>query len=496
MSRYTRARPGDEEEPSQLDHAAFTLKGWSIVHHLEADRKRYQEINVNSNGKTGVSTTRWLTELGSKPNEEKKAMSSISFTQRELGGPETDIARFMVVGLALDQDQLNKSSMDLKDTVGKRIIGQTLPDNQHYLHRKGNTPVYYVVSPIKSGQQQASFGVLLNPSRGLRQAYVIKQDDVFFFDEFRDESTNINDRRGGWSAKVLEQVNHNVGELPATEKQQRFKRARDQTKLILEPKVSFANELLLLTALWKEFKQPWVLQEMVDLIEMVETQPGCKKAANEIMNKFLNFEEQFTMEDAEGMSMEYLEMWPESGETVDPDYLVYLRSAISKSELDFEQQDLRGFIAQGMYELRSAGSEEIKRWQPQEWQSLVKRTHDIAKLHEPFAYKSMPSIPADHDNAILKALYVKLREIKAASSDFDHKLKEQFGDAAVVGSSTDVWANYANSCDVDQSKVMFNGMARFMAARMKQSSKSTGDQIALLTDMMEKAGLQQQEEEE
>jgi hypothetical protein len=86
------------------------------------------------------------------------------------------------------------------------------------------------------------FFVLIDPKYGLGHPYNVAQKDIFFFHEFSDETTSTKGRRTSWNELVRAQSVQVTDDTILTEKQPKFKRARDTSKIICAPEKSFATD--------------------------------------------------------------------------------------------------------------------------------------------------------------------------------------------------------------------------------------------------------------
>lgn len=303
------------EAEKQLEDSAFTIKGWCLIHDIK-HRTKYQEINAYSVKTAGISTIQWERELGDKPGNGPKARPSVSYTQRELGEAEDISARFLVVGLALPQAQLERMDIHLSQSAGRGKIGLEKPDAEFTIDLDEEDSAFLVVAPVRANQTHTQYGVILNPNEGLCTPYLIRLDDVLFFDEFRNGSTSVAERRRQWSAGVLERCKIDGEELPGAEEEERFSGDYDPTKLIVEPS------------------------------DAIETRDD--EASNYSMRKFLDLGELFDGQDATGFVDAFKKMWPEV-EGIDRTSVLLLRKAMQAADGELEHAHLRGYVAEGVY---------------------------------------------------------------------------------------------------------------------------------------------------
>jgi len=87
--------------------------------------------------------------------------------------------------------------------------------------------------------------VLLKPRKGICTPYQISVDYVSYRHEYKDATTAIIPRGPTWNKHVAAQtVRSRMSGKAPSEKQERFKQARDTTKNVVEPRQSFATEMI------------------------------------------------------------------------------------------------------------------------------------------------------------------------------------------------------------------------------------------------------------
>lgn len=100
-----------------------------------------------------------------------------------------------------------------------------------------------------------------------------------------------------------------TAEIPS-EKQQRYKRAKDTTKLVLEPGMSLVNELATLSLSYDRYRQPWHLKELRSVLEEVQEDLRFQPLPTYWgIRKFADLGEVLTEEDAEKVVDDVQELW-------------------------------------------------------------------------------------------------------------------------------------------------------------------------------------------
>ncbi|OCK91235.1 uncharacterized protein K441DRAFT_698536 [Cenococcum geophilum 1.58] len=132
---------------------------------------------------------------------------------------------------------------------------------------------------------------------GVFTPYSVGQKDVFYLPQYRDNTTSKN-RGPAWNRLFLKASVRL--QTDCSEKQAKYKRARDNIRLVLEPEQSFANEVLCLTRGYEASKRPWFLSELAQILD--ESKEALKYAPPlaSALRKFTRIDEK----DAEGVLQE------------------------------------------------------------------------------------------------------------------------------------------------------------------------------------------------
>ncbi len=160
--------------------------------------------------------------------------------------------------------------------------------------------------------------VLLKPKTGLCTPHTVSQIEVFFLKDFRENVGQFKLRGPAWSKLVSDVALSfaQTAEIPSA-KQQRYRRAKDITKLVLEPGMSFINELVALTLSFERYRQPWHLQELRSVLEVVQEDIRFQPMpAYWGLRKFADLGEVLTEEDAEKVVEDVQDLWKDVAVTV------------------------------------------------------------------------------------------------------------------------------------------------------------------------------------
>ena len=133
-----------------------------------------------------------------------------------------------------------------------------------------NLPLLAITKILETRPEAIQLWVLLRPQQGLCTPFQGAQRIVFYRHEFRDATTVLNYRGSNWNKlATLQSVCPGSSKTPSA-KQERFKRVRDTSKVILEPNISFSNEILCLTMSFKTSRDPWFLKELQNMLTQMD----------------------------------------------------------------------------------------------------------------------------------------------------------------------------------------------------------------------------------
>jgi hypothetical protein len=343
MSRRQRhGGAGVSEPPTQIADLAFNIRGRALEDGL---RERRENEVINAYSPVAVIFTTAVKSLSKA--EEEVWRESLAFTPRELGGIEAGLRSYLVVGYALREPPPSTLTAS-KESKEQRPVGVVCPDS---VIAWAESNVIYVVSEIlQAPNQGVQLWALLKPNHGVCTPYQIGQDAVFYRWEFRDASTSIKARGVNWNRLVTNQaVRPGFGSRLPGAKQERYARARDTTRLIVEPQQSLTNECSMLILAFRKNKDKWFLTELQDVLTEVEGDLRYRSPpTNRALRLFVEGEEELSAEVASDFVDEMQGQWPEV-EDVAVDRVIRLKQGMIQSGIRFEYRLLRGFVAEAMY---------------------------------------------------------------------------------------------------------------------------------------------------
>lgn len=195
--------------------------------------------------------------------------------------------------------------------------------------------------------------------------------------------------------------------------------------------MSLVNELAALNLSFERYKQPWHLQELRSVLEVVQEDIRFQPMpAYWDLRKFADLGEVLTEEDAEKVVEDVQDLWKDVADVTVPAVL-QLKEGLVAGQTFLSFRYLRGFIAQGCFALTKV---ETKGKTP----DLVKLTKNTLERTERIM-GPVESIVTDNEGALLAAITAKVTEIKEAGKRFDLGVKQIAGDAGPDATLVDIW---------------------------------------------------------
>lgn len=465
MSRRTETTAGPNRV--QIKELAFNTNGHAIYD--PCPNRNINEVILCFEHK---STLPIYTTITRATKENKPVFrESLAYTERELGDLEPGLAKFLVVGYAI-QEHLDEHDVKAPEHRKQKGTGFEVPKKVISIGEK--IPFLVVAEIVPSQAEGLQLWALLCPKNGICTPYQISQSRVFYRFEFRDATTSIKERATQWG-RLITAISVRPGEGGLSAKQERLKKARDTSKVVLEPDQSFIVELLCLLKAFNKSRDPWHLNEFQKVLKAADEDINLRPLPKNIgLRKFVEDGSQFDVADAQMVVEEVAEQWPEV-EDVNVDSVQMLKKAIQDGAGTYlEYRFLRGFLAEGCYRI-SIGDEVDT--------AMVCRI--IGTLKRTTPQWTLP-ISTDQDNILFSVILAKLKEIYAAGQKFDVELEKICGDAALYDGPHDAWESYSRSPDTDHAKLAFFGVVRYVIKALKEKIHGTDKMVAELVDVLER----------
>jgi hypothetical protein len=314
----------------------------------------------------------------------------------------------------------------------------------------------------------------------------VARAEVFYFHEFRDDATSTAGRKSSWNNLVLVKswvVDEAKKHL--SEKQIRYKRACDTTKIIIEPSQSFANDLVALTAELSINPSLYIVKELKRLKLTDEDLEYRPLLSNRNLHKILNRNEKvlvgFGYDEAKGLVAEVKTLWPEIPLT--PDAVLQLKQGLEESLMAVEYRHLRGFLFHAAKKLaRRPG---LDRTHVGALKQLVEDARDEVRDIIGSAPPSSLSIERDACRAFLSAMIHKLKQISLVGQQYSEKIRAVNGDQISQATLPGIWETFKEAMDVDTAKLLLGQALRYLAPEMINKKDATADMVDELTEELE-----------
>jgi cytochrome c556 len=260
----------------------------------------------------------------------------------------------------------------------------------------------------------------------------------------------------------------------ASKKQAKYKRARDNIRLVLEPEQSFANEVLCLARGYEASKNPWFLSELIQILDEADEDLKYAPPLASALGKFTRIDavDEFDEFDAEGVLQELSDLRPEQeilGLTVGG--ILETHKALHKSHIVLEYRHLESFLVESLFRLSREGSLNVE---------------EVLATVERMLGKRNPREINDSDTTMLSTIRQKLVEMVEAAKVFDGKLKEVAGDQGMETSLADIWSSYSDIADTDATRAAFMGVVKLFAAALRQKEQGLANMASDLLEVLDK----------
>ena len=414
-SRRARAAAKGEPAPAeQIEGYVFNVFGWAMQ--IPADEPVFAggTMIINAYEPSGTPWEKGIVAM--QKNGEVPFRSSLSLTPRESDDSEEGgVQRYLLVGITctdLEPEHFKKHKSQMK----QKPVGTHLdPDSIISIIDKDRLPLMVVTQIQESEQQKTDLFVLLRPKRGLCTPYHVGQKECFYLPIFRDNTTDLKQRGPAWNQIVAKHaLRPSDRELSA--KQIAYKKARNTSKVVLDPKVALQNEILCLAESFAKTGEIWHIQELASILEQAdEDLIYIPPASNTAMRKFVDNEEEFEDGDAILMVQELGQLWPDL-EQIDATDLEMLKGDLIRGDITLEYQLIRPFISEAIFQIRKReGAEDGLLDVAEEAVATVRRVLVNCE-------SAVPILAPDEESLLLSSITAALKNIQKAARTFDKAL--------------------------------------------------------------------------
>ncbi|KAH0559983.1 hypothetical protein GP486_003499 [Trichoglossum hirsutum] len=274
MSRRERSkREAAKKLPDQLEDLAFNTHGYALEDGM-LGRSKYETILAYAK-----STTPYHEAIKKMRRDEIDNIfrTGATYTLRELGPLEPGLYQYLVVGY-VPQDL----PAEYRKLLGQkqRPVGIKRPDSV-IAWEEDKLPLIVVTEVLISNQREYNFG------RYWGQTMVFAHHTI-----------------SNWNKLVAAQ-SVRASDTVLNIKDEKFRRAHDTTRVVLEPNQSLANEVLCLSLGFKRSKDIWFLKELQNVFSEIDADLNYRPPPrNTGLRKFIEAAEGFNEEDAKAVVKE------------------------------------------------------------------------------------------------------------------------------------------------------------------------------------------------
>jgi hypothetical protein len=267
-------------------------------------------------------------------------------------------------------------------------------------------------------------------------------------------------------------------------KQIAYKKARNTSKVVLDPKVALQNEIAFLAEGFAKTGEIWHIQELsLVLAQADEDLQHTPPAANTAMRKFVDNDENFEDGDTVLMAEEIGQLWPDLMR-IDPTDLGMLKEGLIHANIILEYRLMRSFLSEALFQIRKRREGGLDLLDvAEEAVGTVRRVLTNCE-------SAVPIMRPDEEPVLLSAITTALKSVVEAARTFDKGLKDNSGDQTSTGTIHDIWEKYANALDTDSAKLAWFEAARYLTAATKYKQRGLGEMVEDVLKVLEEMKLE------
>lgn len=472
------AAKGELAPVEQIEGYAFNVFGWAMQIPADELAVAHGSMIINAYEPSGTPWEKAVAAMTKKGEDPWR--KPLSLTPRESDvSEEAGVQRYLLVGITctdLKAEHFRKHKSQAK----QKPVGTHLDPSS--IIRSEGLPLMVVTQIQESEQPKTDLFVLLRPKLGLCTPFHVGQKECFYLPVFRDETTDLKQRGPAWNQLVAKQALR-PSDRVLSAKQMAYKKARNTSKVVLEPKVALQNEISCLAECFAKTGEMWHLEELASILQQAdEDLIYIPPASNTAMRKFVDNEEEFADGDAALMVEELGQLWPDL-EGIDATDLEMLKEALVRVDIVLEYRLMRPFLAEAFFQIQKR--REAEDGLPDVAEEAVATVRRVLVSCEP----AVPILTPDDESFLLPAITTALKNMLKAAGAFDKRLKDNSGDQTMTGTLHDVWEKYANALDTDAAKLAWFEAARYLTAAQKHKQRGLGEMIEDMVEVLEKMKL-------
>lgn len=281
----------DQQKPILPDRRCLCYNVGGIGYdHGIPDRQTHQQLGIRRlTGKQYDGQGRGSSP-SVRPSEEELAETSTLPTVLWVGMMPVEAPKYRTKANKSKATPANAALA--KSNRGKSIAEGTLTILDH-------DPKALRVGVSLKVEKSVAFYVLIDQQDGLCETALIDLEEVFYFEEFRDDTlTAVEHRRKQWNALIRTHV-HSSRDADA-KPEITFSRSLAATRITVPPQISAAHELQSRAAAYLATGSAQHLEQMIQLLQDIDPDLSYRpRAGNEVLVKLLDLNKDFTLHDAD-----------------------------------------------------------------------------------------------------------------------------------------------------------------------------------------------------
>ena len=349
MSRKERARKLAGEEPAeQVRDLCFNVYSHAFKH---PEDHKAEVVLITANKASSTPFRKALETI--KKQSPPESRESFKLTERETSLPDLGLSSYLLVGWVPAELNAEHGRMS-KEVAKQKPVGVRHPKTVLQFN-DDNLPSIAVTPVTDHELDSVKLYALLHLKGGVYTPYSVGQKDVFYLPQYRDNTTS-KDQRPAWNRLVLK-TSVRV-QTDALERQAKYKRARDNVKLILEPENSFANEILCLARGYEASESSWFLSKLTQILDKSNKDLKYAPPLTSALRKFtrIGAVNEFDEKDAEGVLQELSDLRPKQeivGLTAGG--ILETHKALHESHIVLKYRHLESFLVESLFCLSCGG---------------------------------------------------------------------------------------------------------------------------------------------
>ncbi|TIA84027.1 hypothetical protein D6C76_01819 [Aureobasidium pullulans] len=347
--------------------------------------------------------------------------------------------------------------------------------------------VFVMIKGSDNATAPLAVSIAPDNNSGLCRLKSCHKEDVFFFQEYRDDNEgNRNNRRMSWAMLYRNRVRVITGQPTVTAAAVSRTFADNDEQINTHPAINLGQKLHLLGAAYRQGKGLWAIDAMRELLKKADAGDlGHRPAQAATLNleRILDISQECYYDQVREAMNELCKLWPELGaEHLTTDEMMQMAGGLRVGQVVLEFRLLRPFVI-----------EWNRQWSGRFWtgeelgQLAVDSRNFVQKLmgdgNPPTTVSGLgaPTIP------LYRHARDALREVAAHAGRRHQALLDAAGTASTkVNSLGQIYEDFKNANDTDSAKLMAQQALQYSLTEMGQITKATTGPVDELADIFDK----------